>query len=273
MFLQVSDSRMTDNPATEEETIEVWFNELEEGTPLYLSDEPYHVTRTCADGESDLELLASSDVQEEGGWMFSHDQSVWYNLRIGTSLEREDDRITEVSAEFSIISPSSVGERVTIYHIHPRLCVDEHFHDLWKEPTVESHISQVFPSEYVEEQKRICQAQCGFMAALPTPDDIEAFQLIQSIYGDCEVDYKIVSQLGITTITLDTEHPDFEHAVDEYAGFKEYQPFPPWETGESIVKMLDQNYENKPISIDFTIGDAISISIQVAKDYQAGKSS
>ena len=240
------------------------FKESEQDT-LHLSDEPYYMKRSSADGEKDLVQLANSDIREEGCWLFSHDRSEWYNLRMSHPTE-ESSRFTGILAKIRPVNIKTMGDRLTMYHIHSRNSTDEQFRILWDNVYIQEGLPGK-TKDYIDLQRRLCHAQTDFVIALPSEEDIRTFLGALAVAGDSELDFKIESPLGITTVTINTHHPMLEAAVNSFPAFRKRQGALPMRAGKALLHSLDQVCEGQQLHIKIPM-DAIHISIDVNTHYR-----
>src|SRR3989344_59038 len=157
---------------------------------LTLSTEPYILRGSRAAGERDLAALAE-EGGEEGVWLYSADQGLWFNLT--QESEAEDARMR---VAFPDVDISCLGRRLTLYHTHPRAFAERLFEEEW---TI-FRGSGSFPEEgqmqdaYAKGIRKYCLEQM----ALPSVDDVMSFAEIRGAYPESELDFRIVSPVGVT---------------------------------------------------------------------------
>ncbi len=266
---------MADKALTDARYDVIIFKELEEGTPLYLSDDPYYATRSKSEGEADLERLANSPIKEEGGWFFSHYDEEWYNLRTSSQVvagEEGDEH--GIEATLLAISAQEAGHKVTLYHIHPQCGIDEYIND-FKRHLAKPKVKQFMRERDISEQesRRLCKAQSAFMVAMPSEADLDSFAYYMNLTGtSCELDFKIISPLGVTTVFVNPWHPELRKAIDSFVDFAKRQLYLPWKGGESVLKIMDEDTGENPLGISISIMDAIAVDIDIFPDYTPGES-
>lgn len=180
---------------------------------LYLADRPYAMGKPREEGESDLVLLAQSDVKEEGAWAFAEDAQVWRNIRKQASSSVRGQSL-ETKADTLFFDMAQLGKRVSLYHIHPQYCIDYQAELLWKQMLSEG--AGEMPQEKQDELKGTCRSVGVVSAILPSYLDVGAAVRHLEVSGECDIDFKIVSPLYITTFTLDRTHPDFGSVMERY---------------------------------------------------------
>lgn len=162
---------------------------------LYLSTEPYFMIKDREKGEKDLTALAVSG-EVEGAWLFTADDLCWRNISSSTYFD-EKRHATSVSYHLLVLSE---GVSATHYHTHPKVIEELGYNS-----------SPASGTAYDSFARKVIITN----AVIPSPSDIVGYRNYLEANPKSNIDFRIVSQHGITKI-------DFSSLPDDGA-LKRYE--------------------------------------------------
>lgn len=166
---------------------------------LFVTDKPYVMRRSYADGESDLLRLAQKS-HDEAHWLHPRDKSLWYNLRREGKKECSNGKI-EIGCRYDPLDYSQFGATLADYHTHPGF-----FQELFERELMNSK-----PETDAECIKKIAANH----VRLPSTDDVEGcMEIIQLASREIDLDFVIVSPYGFTTTSIKTYDPELPKRYD-----------------------------------------------------------
>lgn len=191
---------------------------VDDGTPIISTT---FIEKDRAAMEHDLEHLADT-AQEEAIYLFDIDRKYWFNIRLVEGLVEEDTESRySASAAGLGIHFDLFGRNLSHYHTHPSFVIDNSLEDFEADRDSWSGYSQLGKSDkriYDEWFRKISWIGHTF----PSVGDIRAFVRMTNDSPDCNIDFRVISPIGMAVIELEGKNLRQQKVRDSYRGVLRY---------------------------------------------------
>lgn len=154
---------------------------------LHASTEPYTINKTYEAGLRDLKALCAT-TKHEVAFLYSPRRSRWINLSESYREGRDAISHRVVTVIERPLRYRDVDTEVFHVHIHPRFVTED--------PAFQqNHIGEI--------QRRVSDA----ILPIPSPQDVDYYLYNKVRQRDVKINYVIVSEHGVTEVTLDMSDP------------------------------------------------------------------
>jgi len=165
---------------------------------LWATDKPFKLKRGHSEGLSDLSQLAKY-ANRESAWIYTHNDSVWYNIVLRFLGEHEGLNGTHsggvLTYEFDL---SSIDGQVTHYHTHPKRLLEKRVE---KEATQARNLGEDISTTELERLQKILLKGAYLESVFPSDGDIDMY-IGMLDDGPQNTDFGIVSTFFSNHITL-----------------------------------------------------------------------
>jgi len=173
---------------------------------LYLAKTPYIIEKNRANGERDLERLVTSS-KVECSWVFSEEDSKWYNIGIGTFRSKA----TEYGdAEMGVVvlkgNYNLFGKKVSQYHLHP-LSLEIESYEQGIRRAKDAGVDKELGADEWDASQKLWRNIYAAAITLPSAGDIESYIKVVPLGEDCQTGLKIASPRRIIA-TVNFAQPD-----------------------------------------------------------------
>jgi hypothetical protein len=192
----------------------VYFTEPWFRRKLHLSNSPYMIKKDKEQGEKELTDLVNS-ANREGAWVYSHDDSYWYNIGYSTFRTKQtEERGSSLGVMTYSMDFSQLGNQVTHYHIHP-FCMEREISD---------SLILGGRSQGIDEKdgkrwnglNEFARTLAAVRASFPMNKDVETYLDTLRDNPNCQIDFKVVSSHGITTVNIDPTKDTLSNILQRY---------------------------------------------------------
>lgn len=166
---------------------------------LFISKKPYFFEKSQQEGIKDLKILANR-AYNEGAWIFSPQNSIWFNVTKDYSRTSSSNRRVNFSVSQHNIDLRQFGREVIHYHIHPyrAYSLSEHFlHENYKN---KSMLFQDFIEESPYEGVAITLLEKIFH--LPSSQDLETYLDLKMSNREVSIKAGIIAKTGCSNIDI-----------------------------------------------------------------------